>query len=78
MSFMVNSTGDASDSSATCSASASSIISAGLLSSGKPGGTCARLPGLYRELSDSEYIAVKEFVSRVSEAHMRFKEVYSG
>jgi hypothetical protein len=65
----LNSTGDASD---------SSILRAGLRSSGKPGGTCARLPGLCRELSDAEYAGVKEFVARVSEAHRRFKEVYSG
>lgn len=64
-----NSTGDASD---------ASVTSAGLLSSGKPGGLRAQLPGLCRELSDSEYAAVKEFITRVSEAHSRFKEVCSG
>lgn len=44
----------------------------------EPVALCARHTGLCRELSDSEYIAVKAFVARVSEAHRRYREVYSG
>jgi hypothetical protein len=69
MSDILNSTGDASD---------SSVLRAGLRSSGKPVALCAQRAGLCRELSDAEYVAVKAFVARVSEAHRRYKEVYSG